>query len=355
MATSGTIGQTTLDVDTIVAHAFRRCGLASGEITAEMGQFARINLYLALVNLSNHGVQMWTISRDVWGTSANNKQILLPYGTVDVLNANRRILTRITITGPTSTAGFASNAFDTDTSTYCDAGINGSIGCTCSTTPVSSVGVMAYGAQALTPTVEYTTDGSTWQTLYTPPADPGSTTISLADGQWAWWEIPQFYTTAVGYRVRETGGASLSLRELYLGNTPQEVNLARLNRDDYSNLPNKAQLGLPLQFWYDYQISHQVMNLWPTPDSSFYQIVTYRHRQIQDVGSLTNTVEVPQRWHKAVVSLTAAACALEAPGIDMNRISYLQQAADKDVYEAEQSERDDSPIMIYPSIGVYTR
>ena len=46
---------------------------------------------------------------------------------------------------------------------------------------------------------------------------------------------------------------------------------------------------------------------------------------------------------------------LELPAVDSARIQYLEKMADKYLYDAEQEERDKSPIYFAPNISVYTR
>lgn len=356
MSTSGTVSTTSIDVDTLLSHAIRRCGVSSSEVTAEHAQIAKEVLYFYLSNLVNHGVQLWTISRDIFGLVAYTNQITLPIGTEGVLNANKRTIVQMTGAYASSAGGTADNAFDKDADTACvQTSANGNISLTLGSAAVcTTVGFMAYGNLSLTPVFEYTTDGSTWQTLFTPTPDAGAATISVTDGQWKWWDIPAM-KSAIGYRMRETGGATLALRELFFGNTPQEVPMSRLNRDDYNNLPNKTLVNTPLQFYFDRQRLQPILNLWPTPNSSFEQVVVFRHRQIQDVGSLTNEIEVPQRWQNAIMKNLAAQLIYELPGADLNRAQLLQVQADQATFEAEQEERDNSPIYLYPSIAVYTR
>jgi len=209
---------------------------------------------------------------------------------------------------------------------------------------------MSYGTLTLAPVFEYSSDGSTWATLYTPTAG------SFTDGTWAWYDIPAPQTVQY-YRVRETGGATMALREFYLGNTPIELPMSRLNIDDWSALPNKSTTGKPLQFWIDRQLNYPVMNVWPVPDYTFEfsQVVATRHRHIQDIGTLLNTIEVPQRWHNALVCNLAALLALELPGVTPERIAMLDQMATRATKEAEDEERDNSPIYYVPGISVYSR
>ena len=164
--------------------------------------------------------------------------------------------------------------------------------------------------------------------------------------------------TARFYRLRETGGNTLALRELYFGDNSTELPMARLNRDDYTNLPNKYfQSNRPLQYWYDRLIPNPVMHLWPVPNSGAdtSQLVLWVQRYIMDVGTMTQQIEVPQRWYEAIVAMLAAKMALEITEVDVNLIGLLDAKADKALYTAQAEERDNSPMMIAPNIAMYTR
>jgi hypothetical protein len=182
--------------------------------------------------------------------------------------------------------------------------------------------------------------------------DTGVTT--WVDGTWLWYDIDPGVTVQY-YRMRETGGKTLAVREFYVGNNSTEIMMSRLNRDDYTNLPNKNfTSNQPFQFWFDRTIPQPKMYLWPTPSDPFVQITVWCSRQIQDVGALQDSLEIPQRWYEAIVFMLSHRMALELPQVDPTRIAYLEKMADKYLYEAEQEERDNSPIYLAPNISVYT-
>jgi hypothetical protein len=149
----------------------------------------------------------------------------------------------------------------------------------------------------------------------------------------------------------------LNAANVFLGNTPTEIPMARLNRDDYVNLPNKQFQGRPLQFWVNRQLNNPILYLWPVPSAQFVtaQVVVWIKRYIMDVGNLTQEIEVPQRWYDAMVYQLAAKLAEEIPTVDPQMISILDQKAQRALIEAENEERDDSPIYLTPNIAVYTR
>ena len=357
MATSGTVGATVIDVQQLIDHGARRCGKLAEELTSEQQTSARESLFFLLSNLANLGINYWAIDKEVIGLQANKYIYSLPVGTVDVLNALYRTLNQPTGSYATSAGGVVANVYDNDVATFCQqTSANGNIQVDYGTgNPVyaGSIGILPYvaggGSSTLSYIYEYSTDGSTWNTLY----DAGSTTIT--DNQWIWQDIDPGQSVSY-YRVRAYNSTTLALREWYVGNNSTEITMARLNRDDYTNLPNKNfTANQPFQFWLDRTISQPTMYVWPTPSDPFVQMTVWYSRQIQDVGALQGQLEIPQRWYEAVVMMLAHRMSLELPQVANDRIVYLEKMADTYLMQAENEERDKSPIYLAPSIGCYTR
>ena len=78
-------------------------------------------------------------------------------------------------------------------------------------------------------------------------------------------------------------------------------------------------------------------------------------KQMEDVGSLTNEIYVPDRWINSVQASLSHSMSLQLPGVDMTRIQYLEVRADKLFMQANNEERDKSPIYFQPNISYYTR
>lgn len=328
MAVSGTVSKTTFDTRKVIDHAFRRCRLPPQGITSEMIAVAQESLYLILSNLANRGIQLWCIEKVILPLYEAQALVNLPVGTVDILNANLRTLEELNGTETVSA-----------TTVTIDLG---------AATQVSNVGVL-FDGPSTSYVIETSEDGAIWTTDLS-VSDP-----ELGAGQWNWTDIDG--ALAKQYcRVRATVG-SLNQADVFFGNTPTEINMARLNRDDYSNLPNKTAQGRPLQFWLNRQREYPIMNLWQVPngDYVFAQIVCYTKRYIMDVGTMTQEIEVPQRWYDAIVYLLATKVAEELPSVDPQLMVILDQKSLRALKEAEDEERDNSPIYFTPNIAIYTR
>jgi hypothetical protein len=357
MAYSGTVGTTVINVQTFIDHGARRAGKLAEELTSEQVLSARESLFYVLSNLINQGINYWAIEKVVYGLNPAQYIYDLPIGGNDVLNALYRRMTRPTGSYGSSAGGNAANAFDADTATYClQTSANGNISINYgATTPyyIGSVGIMPYvaggGSQVWNYVIESSPDGATWTTLYT------GTAVTVTNSQWIWTDIDPGSNVPY-YRLRATGGTTLGVRELYFGENSTEITMARLNRDDYTNLPNKNfTANQPFQYWFNRTIPQAQINLWPVPQDSFYQMVIWYSRQIMDLGDLTNELEIPQRWYLAIQCMLAHQMSQELPGVDVARIQYLEAQAEKYFQMAEQEERDKSPIYYAPNISVYTR
>ena len=249
------------------------------------------------------------------------------------------------------------NVYDGDVDTYCQqTSTNGNIAVNFGTTNpqyIGSIGFLPYvsggGSATWSYTLQYSTDGSTWNTLAT------GTNVAVSDNQWVWTDIDPGQNVPY-YRMQATGGTTLALRELYFGTMARELQMSRLNRDDYTNLPNKQfTANQPFQYWFDRTIPQPTMYLWPVPSSAFVQMTVWYSRQIMDVGSLSGQLEIPQRWYEAILMMLSHRMSLELPAVQTDRIGYLEGQAEKYFNMAEQEERDKSPIYYSPNISVYTR
>jgi len=328
MAYSNTVSQTVFNTRKVIENSIRRCKLPAESITAEYVDIANDQLYLLLSDLANMGAPLWCIEKQIIPLYNGVGDVILDTKVVDILNSNFRQLQTVsgvnTTTSTTHTIAFGGDTF------------------------VTTVGVK-WLAASVPIALERSTDNIVWETIQT--ENP-----SAVSGEWTWYDLDSSVATPY-FRVRATSG-TLVFEEIYTGNTPTEIPLARMNRDDYTNLPNKYfQSNRSLQYWYDRLIPNPVMHLWPVPNSGadYCQLVLWVQRYIMDVGTMTQELEVPQRWYEAIVSMLAAKMALEIVEVDPNMIGLLDAKAQSALYIAQAEERDNSPMMIAPNISMYTR
>lgn len=328
MAFSNTVSQTNFNTRRVIDNAIRRCKLTAQQITAEHIDIANDQLYLFLSDLANQGAPLWCIEKQIYPLYDGVGDITMTDGTVDILNSNFRWLQQVT-------------GINYDDPTYREVDFTDAIF-------VANVGIL-WSAAAVPIVFERSDDGVIWDEFQTE-------TPTASAGEWTWYDMDSS-VAARYFRIRATSG-TLGFSQIYLANTPTEIPLARMNRDDYTNLPNKAfQSNRPLQYWFDRQVNNPIMHMWPVPNlaATVCQIVVWRQRYIMDVGTMTQDVEVPQRWLEAIVSGLAAKMALELVEVDVSLIPILDQKAAISLNIAQMEERDNSPMMIAPNISPYTR
>lgn len=327
MAVSGTVSTTTFDTRRVIDHAFRRCRITAQRVTAEMQDIATDLLYLLLSELASVKTPSWCIEKLILPFYEGQPNITLPLGTEEVLNANYRSLQQVTGTNTTSSTMYKV-AFS-------------------STTAVSTVGIK-WLAAAVPLTFAVSDDNITYTTVKTQ-----STTA--ASGEWTWTDI----TPAIAhsyFRITANTG-TLTYETVYLGNTPTEIPFGVLNRDSYVAQANFIFQGRPTTYWFQRDINQPIMHLWPAPNEAAEeaQLIVWRHRQIMDVGTLQQDLDIPQRWYEAIVSQLAFKLSQEIDTIDINLIVPLSQAAALNMNTAWTGDNDGSPTTITPTIGVYTR
>jgi len=340
--TSNTTGQTTITVDQLISFAYKEAGKLSEELTPEYINAARQALWYILINLSNRGVNLWLLEYIVFGSLAQTREYTMPVGTVDVREANYRLMTR-----PSTTTDNVYGAFNT-TSTEIDYSI--AAGASAQAYFEDGYRFLSAGFlskdSGITLNVEYSFDNITWV--------PITTVTNGVINKWGYSQIDGS-PLAKYWRFRNASTSTVTVKALSLASVQQDVPIARLNRNDYFSLPNKDFLGQrSLQFWFDRQVT-PVANMWPVPQDAFQAFQFVLEMQPQDVGRLTNEIAIPDRWVPAIQGQLSHRLSKLLPGIDPARIQMLKQDAAEATLTAEEEDRDKSPIYFRPNISYYTK
>lgn len=281
---------------------------------------------MLLLLLSNRGLNLWAVDRQTISLYEAQATYPLSAGALTLLNA---IFVKPTIQTTTDTVGASS--------VEADAG--------------ASVRVLRYGVRfSVLPTTalnfESSTDGATWTTR---------STIAVADlpavDKLLWTRIDP---TVEAQYFRITSATVFTADDFKLVTAESEVPMSPMNRDTYANQPNKYETsGTVTNYFFEKKIAPQI-TVWPTPDSDDFYIDAFIHRQVQDVGTLMQEIEIPTRWYDAILTHLSARLALELPGVNPERITLLTGLADKMTLEVEGDETDRAPIYLMPNIGGYT-
>lgn len=331
MAYSGSVGTTVYQTRKVIDRALRRARIPSEQITGELVDIALQNLFLLLQHLANLGAPLWAVERVILAAYQGQAQVVMPVGTVDVMNANFRLLQQVTGT-ITAAAQAYTVAFG-------------------SPTQVTTFGFQAATNQTLNLSFQTSPNGVAWTTVLT----VGSTAY-LAN-KWYWYDLDG--TIAQPYvRVIETAvpAGTINWTQSYIGNTPSSIPMARLNQDDYTALPNRASQGKPLQFWFNRVVPNPIMYVWQVCDATnaVGQYEIWRQRQIMDVGTMQQSLEIPDWWFDTVVWGLAFRVAQETPSMTDQQIANCEGRYKSSLLEASSENRDDSPTFFAPNIGIYS-
>lgn len=327
MATSGTVALTTISTAKLIEHAIRRCGLSPTTQTAETMQTARECLYLLMLSLATRGLNLWCVETDLIGLRTNQATYVLPDGTIDLL--------KLVFSRPTRVEG-----------TDVQAGLNYTTSLD-SASNVLRVGVK-FDTIAASETV--TISSSDDDVTYT-VREQFVKTDWVAD-QWYWFELDPV-VNAQYFRVSTL--AAIDVSDFYLATSLYDMEIVQYNRDDYFGLPNKQTLGSPsTNYYYERKLNPQV-TLWPVPNDDTCHLTIVRHRQIQDVGTLVQEIEIPNRWYEAVIWQLAERLAFELPNVQPTRVPLVQAEAAKNLIDVENQETDGASIRFNVQLSGYTR
>jgi hypothetical protein len=346
MSTSGTFNFGSTINDQFIIDSYERCGILPDLITAEQIQSAQRSANLVLSEWINRGLNLWTVKQSMLNLIPNQTAYTLPYPTSDVLEATIRSSQRnLGGTAFSSAGGIAQNAFDNNPATACtQTSPNGYISYNYGTNvqyAISLVGIQSNATLTYTLVCETSPDNINWTLALSIPAQTYTQGVNL------WFVVPVPFN-AQYFRVRETGGETLNVQELFFNTVLLDIVITRISRAEYIALPNKNQTGRPTSFYVDRQIN-PVIYLWPTPSPSYNNLFYTRVELMQDIGQLTNNSDIPQRFYDAFIAGVACKLALKymPQKYDILKIDY-----DNAYSLAGREDTERVPLRIY---GDYTQ
>lgn len=331
---SNTSSQIQVDTRTFIDRCYGVLKLRPQQVSQEMIQIALDIINLVQLDLLNDGCPLWTIQKHLQTLSQGQQQYALPAATNDIVKAFYRTMANLTASGTlTQSINALQYAFTTATNVTTFA-LNW---------PSASFGV----------TFQNSPDGITWTQVSTSnlfqTGLTGQVYYDLDNSAAAlyWRVIPTVVSPANTLPVTVVGAVY---------NTPTDVEMYRMNRDDYWNLTNKTFQGRPLQFWLDRKVAPQ-MDVWPAPDATAAGnlMLVWRQRMIFDPGTLQQTLEFPPRWYLPFVYMVSEELGMVTPEADPTVVGMVVSKARMMRQRAWLEERDKSPVKFQTNIGIYTK
>lgn len=166
-------------------------------------------------------------------------------------------------------------------------------------------------------------------------------TVPLVQGQVQYAVDPSVIMVLDAYVTTANGGASTNRIIL------------PVSRTEYASYPNPAQQGFTTVFWFDRLIS-PVLNLWPVPDGTSAQTLSYYAvQQIQDANyTSAQNVDIPYRWFEAFADgLTYRLARIWAPPL----ATAYKAVADESYQIASLQDVENANTYISPQISSYFR
>ena len=131
---------------------------------------------------------------------------------------------------------------------------------------------------------------------------------------------------------RDTDGTNLDLQ------------MSKISRSEYLNIPTKSTEARPTQFFLDKQVS-PVLNIWPTPENSTDVLVFNKLERMDDADTATNTMDMPFRFFPCFAAGLAYYIAIKkAP----ERVVMLKQMYEDEFERALSQDEDSASFRIAP-------
>lgn len=124
------------------------------------------------------------------------------------------------------------------------------------------------------------------------------------------------------------------------------------SRQEYNNLPMKTEAGMPIQMFYDAQLTIGYFNLWQVPDTTTDLVKFTCHLPIQDFTSAGDSPDLPQEW---ILPLVYNLAKLKMPShpVDAARRQDINNTADSLLAAMVNYDRENEPIFIQPNLEGY--
>jgi hypothetical protein len=324
LPTSDSYNFQSVQVEILIREAFERLGITGELVSALQLQSAVRSINLILLEWMGKTTNLWTLRNDFIPLFSGQGQYILPQRLLDIVQVNLRSSTRqlsplnIGIAQSNTLAtydgaggGNAANVYNADITTGCTQNaINGNISYdfgisnpgpnqVINTATITFIGIQSNVTRDYDLAIEQCQSGDD-------PADEGSwiplldiAEFSYPAGVTQWFDIIA-PVEARAYRIREIGGNILDIRQIFNNNNVFDFNISNVSRYEYNTYPNKNLQSRPSIYYLD-RLLKPTLYIWPTPAPQ-YNCLSYSYKQMMDdVDSLTDTVQIPAKMYPALI------------------------------------------------------
>jgi len=311
-ATSGSYSASNIKGELIIRKAYELIGMPLSMVTAEQYNSALNIINFILSDWTNSNVNLWTLKLNPVFLTPGQASYPLPSNITKVfqvfLRSNVRQLngTPQSNTGNTydgNGGGIATYAFDGNPLTRCiqtvqDGNISYDYGLGV-TKQISIIGIQSYVSnRPYSLVLEASQDTINWFTVFTPPPLYPYQAHVIS---WFYISDPIY---ARAYRIRETGGYTLDIEELYFNSISQDTTMSEVSRYEYLTYPNKSQIGRPTIYYIDYQRTPSLY-IWQTPALMYNLIMYSGQSSIETLENYTQSIDIPPYFYTPLIYGTA--------------------------------------------------
>jgi|TARA_R110000823_G_scaffold52718_2_gene130238 hypothetical protein len=123
-----------------------------------------------------------------------------------------------------------------------------------------------------------------------------------------------------------------------------DLQMSKVSRSEYLNIPTKTTEARPSQFFLDKQIA-PVLKIWPTPENSTDILIFNKLVRMDDADTAINTMDMPFRFYPCFAAGLAYYIAIKkAP----ERVVMLKQMYEDEFERALSQDEDSSSFRIAP-------
>ena len=134
-------------------------------------------------------------------------------------------------------------------------------------------------------------------------------------------------------------------------NVDNDINISRISRSEYLNIPTKTTKGRPSQFFFDKTITPAI-KVWPAPENSTDILVFNKLVRMDDADTAINTMDMPFRFYPCFAAGLAYYISLKrAP----DRTGVLKQLYEEEFLRAMNTDEERASYRIKPDLRSYNR
>jgi hypothetical protein len=113
----------------------------------------------------------------------------------------------------------------------------------------------------------------------------------------------------------------------YRPSAGNELPMFRMTSQEYDELPNKASVGSPTQYFYDRARETGTLYVWPVKATITTETIEWSGlREVEDITASTDVVDAPASWYEAIrYGLCARVC--DDYDVDLNKSMKIAQQA----------------------------